>query len=79
MKIPNIKLAYSCLFILSVTTPPTEVGKLPLFACKKCQKVAKEEYESRKTNVKYNYIYLQDSSADDFWLYSTKMHNKRVY
>jgi len=60
----------------------TETGYgvfVPLFACKSCQKEAREEYESRKTDSKFNYVYLQDCLANDFRLYSTRMHNEQVY
>jgi len=52
---------------------------VPLFACKQCQREAREEYASRKNDSAYNYIYLQDGPANDFRLYSTRMHNEQVY
>jgi len=52
---------------------------IPLFACKRCREEAREEYEATKTDSRYNYIYFQDKNSDDFRLYSTRMHNERVY
>ena len=52
---------------------------VPLFACKRCQKEAREEYESRKVDSKYNYVFLQDGPANKFRHYSTRMHSEREY
>ena len=52
---------------------------VPLFACKRCRVEAREEYEAHKTDSRYNYIYFQDKNSDNFRLYSTRMHNERVY
>ncbi len=52
---------------------------VPLFACKRCREEAREEYEAHKTDSRYNYVYFQDKNSDNFRLYSTRMHNERVY
>ncbi|MDF0590117.1 histone deacetylase family protein [Candidatus Methanocrinis natronophilus] len=52
---------------------------VPLFACKSCREEGREEYEAHKTDSRYNYIFFQDKNRDDYRLYSTRMHNERVY
>ncbi|MHC1631825.1 MAG: histone deacetylase family protein [Methanotrichaceae archaeon] len=52
---------------------------VPLFTCKQCQEEAREEYESRKNDSSFGYIYLQDKPADDYRCYNTRAHNERIY
>jgi len=52
---------------------------VPLFACKRCREEAREEYEAHKTDSRYNYVFFQDKNSDNLRLYSTRMHNERVY
>ncbi len=52
---------------------------VPLFACHRCREEAKEEYESRKTDSAFDYIYLQDKTADDYRCYNVHEKNERVY
>ncbi len=52
---------------------------VPLFACKSCREEAREEYEAHKTDSRYNYIFFQEKNRDEYRLYSTRMHNERVY
>jgi acetoin utilization deacetylase AcuC-like enzyme len=52
---------------------------VPLFACKRCREEAREEYETHKTDSRYNYVFFQDKNIDNFRLYSTRAHNERVY
>ncbi|MDI9616140.1 MAG: histone deacetylase [Methanothrix sp.] len=51
---------------------------VPLFACRNCIEDAREEYEEHKSEMKYDYVYLQDKPSDKFRAYCTRTRNEIV-
>jgi acetoin utilization deacetylase AcuC-like enzyme len=52
---------------------------VPLFACKQCREEAWEEYKDRKTDTRYNHVYFQDKTADQYRSYNVRTRNEMVY
>jgi hypothetical protein len=52
---------------------------VPLFGCKECREEALEVYEAGKEETRFNYVYLQDKTSEDYRCYDARGRKERGY